>query len=396
MGEKPKLKIYMLGRFAIEYDGKVMLESDGSVKKLWSLLGYLLTNRGRVLTQEELPELLCSDGRSNNPENAVKNLVYRLRKMLAESGLPDLEYIVQRGHSYAWNEDIPCEIDMDVFSDKCVEAKDAMDAPNQKEILREAVSLYYGNFLPNEMGEAWAVPKENVLKRMYHDCIYKLCIIAQRENEYKSMLPICENAIEINPFDENIYKVYIYCLSMIGHTQEAIENYNRINDRLYEELGFEPSEEMKELYNLVVSLEEHTQNSLNNISRELSEQENAEGAYFCEYQIFKDMYRVMARRIARTKENVSIVVFTVEAKGFDIMPQERMKAMETLKDIIERSLRSSDIYSRYSLNQYVVLLQGANYENSNMVAFRIAEAYGKRKIGQKVPLEYRVQSLEPK
>jgi len=69
-----QLKIYMLGRFALEYDGKIMIEDEGKIHKVWTLLGYLIANHNRKLGAQELPELLCSDDRSSDPVKAVKNL----------------------------------------------------------------------------------------------------------------------------------------------------------------------------------------------------------------------------------------------------------------------------------------------------------------------------------
>jgi len=79
------IRVNMFGTFSFNKEETVLLEDEGKSRKVWNLLAYLLVQRGRKLAPTELPELLCSDDRSDDPLNVVKNLVYRLRKMLAAS-----------------------------------------------------------------------------------------------------------------------------------------------------------------------------------------------------------------------------------------------------------------------------------------------------------------------
>ena len=50
-------------------------------------------------------------------------------------------------------------------------------------------------------------------------------------------------------------------------------------------------------------------------------------------------------------------------------------AMEKLSETIRLSLRRGDVYARYSVSQYVILLPGTDYENGLMVLERIRRRF---------------------
>ena len=77
------INIKMLGKFQIEYDGKVLSDDQSRTKQVWILLEYLLTNRRSDISVDRLIDVLWEDGGVDNPANALKNLIYRLRNLLA-------------------------------------------------------------------------------------------------------------------------------------------------------------------------------------------------------------------------------------------------------------------------------------------------------------------------
>lgn len=386
----------MFGRLAIEYNGEVVLESDGGVQKLWNLLAYLISNKNRTISSEELQEMLFADGRSSNPQNALKNLIYRLRKMLDESKLPKADYIIQNGRSYAWNKSIAAEIDTDEFIRAYEGARFAYNSNIALDCYEKVIKVYTGSFLPMFQSENWAAVDAAKYERIFDEVIFALYKLAEKEGHLETMLPICERAININPYEERIYGIYINCLTKLKRSAEALKVYNYISNKLYMELGIEPSGEFKSLHKIITNDEEYEMSDLDEIHEDLIETEQALGCYFCDYSVFKDIYRLLARSIARSGEDIHLVLFTNIENDENITDAERVKAMEVLKECITNSFRTSDVFTRYSLSQYVALLPNTTYVNANMVAHRVTVAYSKRKISKTVPLKVMVRKMEPK
>ena len=57
--------------------------------------------------------------------------------------------------------------------------------------------------------------------------------------------------------------------------------------------------------------------------------------------------------------------------------------MTKLRECICRSLRVNDIFSRYSVSQYVLMLSDTDYENGERIMKRILEQYKKKTRNQK-------------
>ena len=79
--ERP-IKIHLLGEFSIE---NKEFQFPNKVKKstqLIILIAYLIMYRHTSLTKEALIEVLWPNGISENPEGALRNLIYRARKEL--------------------------------------------------------------------------------------------------------------------------------------------------------------------------------------------------------------------------------------------------------------------------------------------------------------------------
>ena len=105
---KKVLKATIFGRFSLTNGTVTLREEDIQANKLVQLLAYMISHRDTIVTRSRLSEQFCSEN-SKNPENALKNLMYRLRSMLKILG-PE-EYICTQTGGYQWNPAILVETD---------------------------------------------------------------------------------------------------------------------------------------------------------------------------------------------------------------------------------------------------------------------------------------------
>lgn len=103
---------------------------------------YILSNRKKGFTKNELIELLYKDSDINDPGNTLKISIHRLRKVLAETGLPKEEYIIYQNGNYYWNKEVLTEIDTEVFEETFLKAsKQEIPAEMRIELYKKAVEL---------------------------------------------------------------------------------------------------------------------------------------------------------------------------------------------------------------------------------------------------------------
>lgn len=112
------------------------------------------------------------------------------------------------------------------------------------------------------------------------------------------------------------------------------------------------------------------------ISRELSEPGQAEGAFCQDYDSFVCIYRFMERRLRRMHSEVYSILFTLtDGEGDFPSLQIRGEVMETLHECIRTSLRLGDVFTRYSSCQFLVMVCDATAAQSDAIAQRIQIRY---------------------
>ena len=96
--------------------------------------------------------------------------------------------------------------------------------------------------------------------------------------------------------------------------------------------------------------------SLEYIQRSLDE-ESAKGAFYCEYPVFRDLFQLERRAIERTGDSIYLCMLTVTGLNGQVPKTPILnKAMDHLEESIRSSLRCSDVFTRYSISQYLILL----------------------------------------
>ena len=77
-----EIEIQLLGGFAITVDGRVHDTLPTKSRRGVSLMTYLILQRGKAVAIQRLARELWGSRRSDNPENALKTLISRLRSLL--------------------------------------------------------------------------------------------------------------------------------------------------------------------------------------------------------------------------------------------------------------------------------------------------------------------------
>lgn len=387
--------VQMLGQFSVSIGDHSINSKTNQAKKPWSILQYLITFRDRDVATGELIDLIWSDDHSTNPGGALKTLVFRSRKLLEPLGVPPQDLVIQKRGSYAWNPEYKILSDADAFESLCLQAAaDGVAKEEQLQLSLQAIDLYKGDFLPRSSWESWTAPIRARYHSMYLQTVHKTIGLLTSAGDWDEIARLCENAIRIEPFDEDLHYSLIYALHSSGKKILAQEYYKRTIDLFYNEFSITPSERLKDLYKIIRDEEHGVTTDLSIIQESLQEQQKAGGAYYCEYSVFRDIYQLEQRTIERTGDSVYLCLLTVRTAGGELPKTSVMvRAMDSLGRSISRSLRRGDVYARYSLAQYIILLPTASYENGCSVMKRIISTFRKEYTRKDLVIDYSLQSV---
>ena len=134
---------------------------------------------------------------------------------------------------------------------------------------------------------------------------------------------------------------------------------------------------------------------LNYLREVMNRGDGGKGVYSIDFESFHHVYHFISRFIERSKTDVQILLFTVvESSVQDLDVTEVEKVLELLENAIYQSLRRSDVSTRYSSRQLIVILMDANEENGDMVAERILNCFYGLYGDEKVKFEYGIARMD--
>jgi DNA-binding SARP family transcriptional activator len=377
------VRIKTLGEYSISYGNNVITEKDKRSKKMWTLLKYLTAFKDRGATQAELIRILWGESDVGNPAGALKTQLHRLRGSLdAALGIEaDTELVVSYSGTYAFNNALEYTIDTVDF-ENCYKNSQRDDISEKEQIgfIKKAFELYQGDFMKNSGGEKWVVPIRVYYHSIYVRVVHRLSDALYKHKQYTELINVCRKAMQIENADQKIHILLIKSLAASGERDAAKRHYKYVIDMLYNQLGVNPTPELRELYMQTIDREGTLENDLEAIKQKLKEDngETEHGAFFCELEVFKSIYRLKVRDAQRNGQKIQICLITVadpDAGEQNQAPREIVKEMKKLHECVGDSLRKSDIYARYSVSQLVLMLPTATEETVDVVIGRITERY---------------------
>ena len=125
----------------------------------------------------------------------------------------------------------------------------------------------------------------------------------------------------------------------------------------------------------------------------MSRADDGQGAYFLDIDSFHHVYNFICRFAKRNEKDVQTVLFTVNEENQEIDVTEMELILETLEKAIYTSLRRSDVSTRYSSKQIVVILMDTDEVNGSMVADRILDCFYKMYSHQEVQIDYDIACI---
>lgn len=392
-----KYRVQMLGGFSIACGEDMLSDTAGRMQQVWNLIEYLIVYRHKGVPQSRLIDMLWPDESSDNPSNALKNLAYRARTLLCKS-LPNEKepFILFRRNSYAWNESLPCEVDIEILESAWRAANASLSELDKLDGYLAAVDIYQGDFLPKSLMEEWTISLRTYYSSIYIDCVTRAFDLLLDHDRATEAVQMCEKAVALEKFTEKMHELLIRAYMAAGDHASALKHYYYVVDLFYSEMGIKVSSQITNLYNEITKSINSIESDLEMIEEQLHEVEATPGAYYCPYEIFKNIYRIQSRFMLRSGQSFMVALITISDKdGNPPVTAVVTEAMEELKNALTSSLRKSDIVSRFSPTQYVMLLGALTFENGQMVISRIFERFKRRSIAFGISLHYNLLPVKP-
>ena len=362
-----------LGSFSLDFNGQRLWLKGSPQKKSMQLLMALLKAGAEGATRQQLLEVVWKEG--GDPQKEKSNLnqhLYYLRQLIHESHFPEGKYIIVQKPRYYFTEDYEIHSDTEQLDQILEEIRNAEAAGEDTlELLRQFCRGYTGEFLPMLNGEEWVVEKSAYYQKQYFSCLSRLCGRLKEMGEHQEMLELCTVASQIHPYDE-WQAVQIDCLVAMNRYKDALKVYEDAAEFFYEDLGVSSLNRTIARYRNTEGRLHYLSSALAGIRKGLNEEERLWGAYCCSYPSFVDVYRIVVRMQERTGIGSLLMVCTLNIAGSG---ENTETWMERFRQFMAGSIRNGDVYTRYSPNQFLVLLMQAEEKDVENIEERLKNGW---------------------
>ena len=224
--------------------------------KQQAVLSLLLLEANRVVSVDRLLRWVWDDTDDARRASTLQVYVSNLRRVLApvSEELGRQIIVTQRpGYLLQVNDD---ESDLLLFESLCRAGEEVLGAgqPDRAaKTLRSARALWRGELLaglPVDITEVGGAARLELLRTAVLEQIAEAELAAGRHREFLSEL---ETWVTAHPLDERLRGHLMIALYRCGRQADALARYREGRELLVEELGIDPSRELRELQNQILN-----------------------------------------------------------------------------------------------------------------------------------------------
>jgi LuxR family transcriptional regulator, maltose regulon positive regulatory protein len=252
----PRVIIKTFGGFQLFRDEIPLEESAWEAIQPKLLLKAIIAHRSHGVPKDVLIEALWPDVPPVSGERNFKVILHRLRKTLE----PEMDknfgssYIHLKANLVSLDEEL-CHIDIDDFYSLCRRGERKQEEGDIKSavaLFKQAVDLYTGDFLAEDLYASWADAKRNELRDRYIGLLYRVGELLEKQGNLKSANEYYKHIIQLDPTLEPAYQQLILNYANRGMRSAALKTYEDCIRVLRKELDIEPDALTTSLYKRVL------------------------------------------------------------------------------------------------------------------------------------------------
>jgi DNA-binding SARP family transcriptional activator len=240
------LRICLFGTVQVSHDDR--RQDARAIHAVQALLAYLVLHRRRFHAREVLSGLFWGDHTDTRARSCLSTALWRLRRVLEPPGVTRGTYLVtSRIGEVGFNCDSEHWVDVAAF-EQGVQRQPVPDWFG----VESAISHYTGDLLEG-FYEDWALRERERLRILYLDALGRLLRHQSESGALEAALACGQRILEVDPLREEIHREIIRLHLRSGRRALALRQYEACRGLLASELGIEPMEETRALYDEIVS-----------------------------------------------------------------------------------------------------------------------------------------------
>lgn len=249
MVTEPKaVRISLLGRFEVDRGSRVLRSGEWPRRKAASLLQRLALER-RLLKDEAIDFLWPNSDRASGANNLYRTL-HALRETLNQALGDDTAGATFSFEAGILRLDNAVWVDVHNFERL---ADSSYLLPDHIARLEEALTLYQGDLLPDEIYADWTIPRRESLRQTQREIRITLAAESMEVGDFSKAVSLLKPLVQQDSLDEKAHRELMRAYAHAGRRHEALRQYQALVDSLSAELGMVPEPETTAAYAQIVS-----------------------------------------------------------------------------------------------------------------------------------------------
>jgi len=243
------LQVFTLGNFGLTVGGKSIAIDKWVRKQSVILLKYLITQAGRPIHRERILGSLWPEADTSRGWDRLKVTISYLRLQLRNIGMAE-DTLTTVGKAYLLRHDA-IRVDAETFEKLIAEGRAMQSQQRNDEALRcytEADHLYRGDYLEEEIFADWCAEERERLRELYLEMLADMVQCYVECGDFAEAARLCRTALVHEPCRESFHRSLMECLDHLGHTGQAVAQYQACQHVLAQELGVDPMPETQRIY----------------------------------------------------------------------------------------------------------------------------------------------------
>jgi non-specific serine/threonine protein kinase len=233
------VRVWLLGEFRVSLGTRTIGEDRWQRRKAAALVKLLALAPSHRMHREHLMDLLWPRLGAQAAVNNLHRTLYVARRTLDPDPLTSSRCLTLRGEQLVLCPEGDLWVDVEAFE----QAAEAARYCREPAAYRAAIDLYAGELLPEDRYEEWSEEHRRRLREIHLSLLLSLTHLQEEREDHDGAAETLRKVLAEDPVREEAHVGLMRLHALRGHQGEALRQYKRLEEVLFQELGTQPSVE---------------------------------------------------------------------------------------------------------------------------------------------------------
>lgn len=360
--ENKVFKFQLFGGLILRVEDRTYVLSDILEQQLCALFAFFVCNHKQSVSKGKIIDSFWQE--SENPSNALKYAVHRLRSGLKKIGGDlDENAIITTASGYQLNPEMEVELDTEEFEKLVLKGK----SEKKLLLLEQACDMYHGDFMEGSR-EEWVLVDRGYYTSIFTQLCHAMAEHFMKKKQNEKAIEYCERGLRTDEFSESLIYTYLKVLILEKRYSYAQTFYDTVNAKYKKRLGFSLDTLNKE-YSFKHLLSQHIVEDESEDTEKMTltlGEEAVVGPMVVNENVFNVLCEYEMRNISRNPVPEYVICMILETKK-----QYEDSIMHLLMNILEMSFRKNDVITKLSDNKVALLVRLAHESDVEILYNRV-------------------------